>query len=589
MVGRGPSHRGSRGGDPEATLRSRGPDLEEVLSLALPLATGSETRKLEALSGRLRRRRLRVLVAGEAKRGKSTLVNALLARPLLPTGVTPLTAVATTVTATAADQPEHAVVALLTGESRSVALDSLATVVTEPGNPGNAAGIDTVTVYVRSPLLERHAVDLVDTPGTGSVYAHNTNDARRAITSLDAAVLVLSVDPPISDAERELLGEIERLSLRTFVLLNKSDRLSLEEVDEAVAFTRDVCSAAAGRPVAVRACSARAGAADPGFAAFTAELDAYLDQCGERDIDSAADGHLARALSAMVDSRRIRVRALELTAAGKQHRVEELRVRLAAIAERRRDIADRCAGSLSRLRGDLDRSAADAVAPISRACRRSLDERWATDLNGLEPAAAEDQARDAVTSFIAGAVDRWRTDQTTTLEAGLAAVIDQAEQDVAIQAQLAREAIEDLLDLTLERRPQLPRLEVDAAFRYDFARPEGWAPPLRGLASRVGTASQRRQRARRRVADEVASLTDRQLGRARSDLQRRLGQAGRPIRRTLEDHLAEAIDVFADLLAVVSADRVPDADRSPAEGVVLREQAARLQLLLAGLGELRPG
>jgi len=52
---------------------------------------------LAELRGRLRERRLRVLVAGEAKRGKSTLINALLGRAVLPAGVTPLTALATTV------------------------------------------------------------------------------------------------------------------------------------------------------------------------------------------------------------------------------------------------------------------------------------------------------------------------------------------------------------------------------------------------------------------------------------------------------------------------------------------------------------
>jgi len=46
---------------------------------------------IASLRDRLASRRLRVLVAGEAKRGKSTLVNALLGRPLLPTGVPPLT------------------------------------------------------------------------------------------------------------------------------------------------------------------------------------------------------------------------------------------------------------------------------------------------------------------------------------------------------------------------------------------------------------------------------------------------------------------------------------------------------------------
>jgi GTPase Era involved in 16S rRNA processing len=45
-----------------------------------------------------------VLVAGEAKRGKSTLVNALIGRAVLPAGVTPLTALATTVTYGADEQ-----------------------------------------------------------------------------------------------------------------------------------------------------------------------------------------------------------------------------------------------------------------------------------------------------------------------------------------------------------------------------------------------------------------------------------------------------------------------------------------------------
>jgi CrcB protein len=52
---------------------------------------------LEELRRRLDAQVLRVLVAGEAKRGKSILLNALLGRDVLPTGVTPVTAVATTV------------------------------------------------------------------------------------------------------------------------------------------------------------------------------------------------------------------------------------------------------------------------------------------------------------------------------------------------------------------------------------------------------------------------------------------------------------------------------------------------------------
>ena len=171
MTGDDRAHPGALSDVPRTTSRRGTPDVQEVLSRALPVATTGEARKLETLARRLGRRRLRVLVASEAKRGKSTLVNALLGRPLLPTGVTPLTAVTTTVTTAAAGEGEHAVLTLLTGQSRPLALEDLAGVVTETetGNPGNTLCVDFVTVYLRSRLLERHPIDLVDTPGTGSV------------------------------------------------------------------------------------------------------------------------------------------------------------------------------------------------------------------------------------------------------------------------------------------------------------------------------------------------------------------------------------------------------------------------------------
>ncbi len=77
------------------------PDGSDPLLAALAelaaLGTADDQQALAELRGRLHAARLRVLVAGEAKRGKSTLVNALLGRAVLPAGVTPLTALPTTV------------------------------------------------------------------------------------------------------------------------------------------------------------------------------------------------------------------------------------------------------------------------------------------------------------------------------------------------------------------------------------------------------------------------------------------------------------------------------------------------------------
>jgi predicted GTPase len=74
-----------------------GSALAGALNELAALGTAQDRERIAALRDRLDAARLRVLVAGEAKRGKSTLINALLGRAVLPAGVTPLTAVATTV------------------------------------------------------------------------------------------------------------------------------------------------------------------------------------------------------------------------------------------------------------------------------------------------------------------------------------------------------------------------------------------------------------------------------------------------------------------------------------------------------------
>src|SRR6266704_1804019 len=114
------------------------------------LAGDDDRVALEGLRGRLDMQRLRVLVAGEAKRGKSTLINALLGRPVLPSGVTPLTAVATTVRY---GEDPHAEARFGDGHEDKYPLAALGDLVTERGNPRNRLGIAAVTAFVDAPVL----------------------------------------------------------------------------------------------------------------------------------------------------------------------------------------------------------------------------------------------------------------------------------------------------------------------------------------------------------------------------------------------------------------------------------------------------
>ena len=229
----------------------RAPELPDALTSAFDelagLADESDTAVLTALRERLRAARLRVLVVGEAKRGKSTLVNALLGREVLPTGVTPLTAVPTTVTHGTGEAME---VAFTDGRTAHCPLSALGKFGTEHGNPGNSRGVAAITVRLDSPILAR-GVEIVDTPGTGSVHAHNTAAADGVLPTMDAAIFVLTADPPVSAAERDLLERVHGLSVTTFVVLNKADYTDAAGLAEAVGFTERIAGQAVGAPVRV--------------------------------------------------------------------------------------------------------------------------------------------------------------------------------------------------------------------------------------------------------------------------------------------------------------------------------------------------
>jgi hypothetical protein len=121
-------------------------ELEELKGKADELARVASDRpegvRAHLLVERLDAGRFLLAVVGEFKRGKSTLVNALVAEPVLPTGVLPLTAVATEL----AFGEAAAAVKFLDGRIEAISRDQIASYVTEAGNPGNGRGVDRVEV-----------------------------------------------------------------------------------------------------------------------------------------------------------------------------------------------------------------------------------------------------------------------------------------------------------------------------------------------------------------------------------------------------------------------------------------------------------
>ena len=236
----------SRGG-PELSQDQIGAD-QPLLRLAeLGAELGSERVRDQAtaLAQRTAEGRFYVACIGQFKRGKSSLLNAVLGDRILPAGVLPLTTVPTVVRY---GTSRHARVSFGGGKWTDISPEDLPQYVSEELNPQNEKGVIGVEVFSPSSLLAE-GMCFVDTPGLGSVFAANTAATHAFVPQIDAAIVVIGADPPISGEELDLVGNVGRQTANFVVVLNKADRTSNKERQIAKAFATRMLEKQLQRPI----------------------------------------------------------------------------------------------------------------------------------------------------------------------------------------------------------------------------------------------------------------------------------------------------------------------------------------------------
>lgn len=194
-----------------------------------------------------------LVVVGQFKRGKTSLINALLGADILPVSVVPLTSI---VTVMKYGEALRIMVYLNDGRISEIKSQSLSEYVTEKGNPKNDKDVSEVVITYPSTYL-RDGVQIIDTPGVGSVYEHNTDVAYRYLPKSDAALFLLSVDQPLSRAELDFLKDVREYSNRIFFLLNKADYFCEADLRESMDFSKNVLKEAMGTDVWIFPISAK--------------------------------------------------------------------------------------------------------------------------------------------------------------------------------------------------------------------------------------------------------------------------------------------------------------------------------------------
>src|SRR5438128_8056846 len=171
---------------------------DAVACVASPSASQAKIlTRLDSLRERLTTERFQLAVLGQFKRGKSTVLNALLGQSGLPIGVVPVTAIATFLEPAPASSIRVTYVSGKVEEFEPPDTDALreklTTFVTEEANPRNVLNVARVDVFLPGELLDRGVV-LIDTPGVGSTLRHQTTAADAGLPECDAALLVVSTD-----------------------------------------------------------------------------------------------------------------------------------------------------------------------------------------------------------------------------------------------------------------------------------------------------------------------------------------------------------------------------------------------------------
>ena len=168
---------------------------------------------------------LNIAVLGRFKAGKSSFLNHLIGRPLLPVGVIPITSAVTEIQYGA---EERADVKFQDGHTEQVPLAQISEFISEAENPENAKGVACVRVEL--PSMERYrGIRFVDTPGLDSVFEHNTDASLEWLPNVGLALVAVGVDPPLSQHDLELIRNLKRYTPRIGLLLTKVD--VLEERD----------------------------------------------------------------------------------------------------------------------------------------------------------------------------------------------------------------------------------------------------------------------------------------------------------------------------------------------------------------------
>lgn len=510
--------------------------------------------RLLVLRDRIQHEQLQIAVIGQFKRGKSTFVNALIGAPVLPTAVVPLTAIGTfiawqskpliQVQFTDGKPIEH-----FTASGVEDIRKILSRFVTEEGNPSNRLGIARVNLFYPAPILADGTI-LIDTPGIGSTFTHNTEAALRLIPECDASLVVMSSDPPITETELAYLRRLKSKIGRVFFVVNKIDYLTSAEQHAVIGFLRKVLTdeSLINPGGSIFGVSARLGLSAKlsrdhdalkrsGMAEIEDHLVRYLATEKMQSLEDAINRNAADVLSRASDEVELRAKALRMPLEQLEQKSSAFGEALRSIEAQRLTIGDLLRGDRRRLVDDLETRIKRLREDASSSLAQVIDDGLSHSEAGREEKVAsalsvaiEDLFSKTGENFV-GTFSRQAGDILANHRRRVDALVDQVRRTAA-----------EMFDVSFapEAEPEAFRLAQEPYWVTERIN-STLIPDLERLIDRFLPTRFRRRRHRGRIIAETNELILRNAESLRWAILRGLDESFRVAATQLEGRLGDAI------------------------------------------------